>query len=113
MRKGSSLPPGVFDQKDGYGRRRWRQVQYLTSVSWKRWQKEYLLLLQERQKWNTPRRNLAVNDLVLVADETIPRGQWPLGKVVQVCGPCTTSRSESRNKILQEANSKALFAQSC
>ncbi|XP_071483331.1 uncharacterized protein [Diadema antillarum] len=84
MRKGSSLPPGVFDQKDAYGRRRWRQVQYLASVFWKRWQREYLLLLQERQKWNAPRRNLAVNDLVLVADETTPRGQWPLGKVVEV-----------------------------
>ena len=59
-------------------------MQYLTSVFWKRWQKEYLLLLQERQKWNTPRTNLAVNDLVLVADESMPRGQWPLGKVVQV-----------------------------
>ncbi|XP_071504209.1 uncharacterized protein [Diadema antillarum] len=84
MRKGSSLPPGVFDQKDAYGRRRWRQVQYLASVFWKRWQREYLLLLQERQKWNAPRRNLAVNDLVLVADEITPRGQWPLGKVVEV-----------------------------
>ena len=59
-------------------------MQYLTSVFWKRWQKEYLLLLQERQKWHTPRTNLAVNDLVLVADESMPRGQWPLGKVVQV-----------------------------
>ncbi|XP_071491771.1 uncharacterized protein [Diadema antillarum] len=84
MRQSPSLSPGKFDKDDCYGRRRWKQVQYLASVFWRRWQAEYLPLLQGRQKWLTPRRNLAINDLVLVGDDHAPRGQWPLGKVVEV-----------------------------
>ncbi|XP_071490098.1 uncharacterized protein [Diadema antillarum] len=84
MKQNPSLSLGKFDKGDCYGRRRWRQVQYLATVFWRRWQAEYLPLLQERQKWLIPRRNLAVNDLVLVADERAPRGQWPLEKVSQV-----------------------------
>ena len=41
-------------------------------------------MLQERQKWNHPRRNLTLDDLVLVVEENVPRGQWPLARVCQV-----------------------------
>lgn len=47
-----ALPPGVFEPHDQYVRRRWRQVQYLSALFWKRWIREYLPLLQERHKWN-------------------------------------------------------------
>ena len=36
LRSGSSLPPGIFDKNDLYSRRRWRQVQYLSDVFWRR-----------------------------------------------------------------------------
>ena len=39
-------------------------------------------MLQSRQKWNVVKRNLAVGDVVLLADERVPREQWPLGRVV-------------------------------
>ncbi|XP_070549130.1 uncharacterized protein [Ptychodera flava] len=45
-----ALPPGLFQKNDSYVRRRWRQVQYLADIFWKRWMKEYLPLLQERQE---------------------------------------------------------------
>ena len=45
-----NLPLGEFVKKDLYCRNRWRQVQYLTDVFWKRWLAEYLPSLQERQK---------------------------------------------------------------
>ena len=38
----------------------------------------------KRQKWTKPRRNFATGDLVLVVDEKVHRGQWPLGRIVQV-----------------------------
>ncbi|XP_033121903.1 uncharacterized protein LOC117120914, partial [Anneissia japonica] len=57
MKQSPSLPPGVFDKKDNYGKRRWRQAQYLASIFWKRWRREYLPLLQTRQRWTTPKRN--------------------------------------------------------
>ena len=84
LRSGSSVPPGVFRKEDGYGRRRWRQVQYMANVFWRRWVKEYLPSLQQRQKWSIPQRNFAVNDVVLILDENKPRCNWPLGRVIEV-----------------------------
>ena len=31
-----------------------------------------------------PRRSLEIGDLVLIADENVHHGKWPLGKVVDV-----------------------------
>ena len=84
LQSGTSLPPGLFVKGDNYSRRRWRQVQYLTDVFWRWWVREYLPALQERQKWGAVRRNFAVNDIVLVFDNTVPRSSWPLGRVLEV-----------------------------
>ena len=78
------LPPGLFRKEDLLSRRRWRQVQYLTDIFWRRWSKEYLPLLQLRQKWVHPQRNLAVGDVVLVASETSHRSSWSLGRIQEV-----------------------------
>ncbi len=45
------FPPGLFDHKDQYMRRGWKQAHYISDLFWKRWSKEYLATLQERQKW--------------------------------------------------------------
>ena len=79
-----NLPPGVFSKEDTYARRRWRQVQYMTDLFWKRWLREYLPLLQERQKWLKPRRNFEVGDVALIVDDKAPRNSWPLGRVLEV-----------------------------
>jgi hypothetical protein len=50
MQHGSSSPCGLFDKADCYSRRRWRYIQYLADMFWKRWVKEYLPTLQSRQK---------------------------------------------------------------
>ena len=84
LRSGPRLPPGVFRKEDGYSRRRWRQVQYLADVFWRRWIREYLPQLQERQKWTYPSRNFAVDDIVLVVDDKVPRSSWPLGRITSV-----------------------------
>jgi len=83
MKSSVSLPPpGQFVKEDIYTRKRWRRVQYLTEQFWSRWKKEYLLSLNQRQKWNTPRRNIQVGDVVLLVDDDAPRMQWPRGIVV-------------------------------
>ena len=84
LRGGSAMPPGAFSREDSYSCRRWRQVQYLCNLFWRRWTRDYLPSLQERQKWNKPQRNLAVNDIVLLLDENTPRSIWPLGRVIEV-----------------------------
>ena len=56
----------------------------LSNEFWARWRKEYLVNLQVRQKWNNSRRNLKVEDVVLIKDAELARGQWRLGQVVEV-----------------------------
>ena len=84
LRSVPPMPPGLFQREDLLSRRRWRQVQYLSDIFWKRWSKEYLPLLQRMQKWLDPQRNLAVGDVVLVFMENSHRNSWPLGRVVDV-----------------------------
>ena len=84
LRTGPAVPPGTFTKYDNYSSRRWRQVQYLADVFWRRWVREYLPSLQERQKWNKQKRNRAVDDVVLVRDDNKPRNSWPLGRILEV-----------------------------
>ncbi|KAK3726566.1 hypothetical protein QZH41_001952, partial [Actinostola sp. cb2023] len=74
-------PPSEFQRADLYSRRRWRRVQHLINEFWSRWKKEFILSLQQRQKWIRPRRNLQVNDIVLIKDGNAPRNQWPMARV--------------------------------
>ncbi|XP_059845804.1 uncharacterized protein LOC132405117 [Hypanus sabinus] len=73
-------PPGDFSDKDLYTKQ-WRQVQALANQFWPRWRQKYLPLLQQRQKWTEPRRNLQVGDLVLLRDKQIARNSWPTARI--------------------------------
>ncbi|CAI5640765.1 unnamed protein product [Oreochromis niloticus] len=76
-------PPGVFVKEDLYATKRWRRVQYLIEQFWGRWKREYLLNISTRQKWHLPRRNLKVNDIVVIKDDNLSRNHWRLGRVVE------------------------------
>ncbi|KAJ8051026.1 hypothetical protein HOLleu_04443 [Holothuria leucospilota] len=65
-------------------KRRWRRVQELIRHVWHRWLKEWLPLLNQRRKWQLPQKNLQVGDVVVVVDAGSARGNWPLGRVVEV-----------------------------
>ncbi|XP_078357279.1 uncharacterized protein LOC144642164 [Oculina patagonica] len=84
LRTGPKVPPGNFTKHDNYFHRRWRQVQYLADVFWKRWVREYLPSLQQRQKWHKQQRNFAVDDVVLVLEDSKPRNSWPLARIQEV-----------------------------
>jgi hypothetical protein len=74
-------PPGEFQKNDMYLVKRWRRVQYLSNCFWERWRKSYLMTLQERQKWNKPRRNIEAGDIVLLKDDTTARNHWRTARV--------------------------------
>ncbi|KAL0194543.1 hypothetical protein M9458_008115, partial [Cirrhinus mrigala] len=76
-------PPGEFVGEDVYGTKRWRRIQHLIKQFWSRWKKEYLLNISMRQKWHVVRRNLKVNDVVLIKEDLFPRNQWQLGRIVE------------------------------
>ena len=73
--------PGNFDQSNL--RKKWRQIEYLSNIFWRRWVKEYLPLLQRRTKWLTATRDLQEGDIVMLVDYTLPRNQWLLGRVLE------------------------------
>ena len=81
LRGNAPLSWGVIEDSDVY-RKRWRQVQYLSSQFWKRWIKEYLPELHYRQKWLKQCPNIKTGDLVMILGESTPRGSWPMGLVV-------------------------------
>ena len=64
-------------------RRKWKLVQNVSKGFWNRWVKQYLPEMQRRTKWETPVKNFTRGDLVLLADESMPRGRWPLGLVLE------------------------------
>ncbi|KAK3737868.1 hypothetical protein QZH41_019749, partial [Actinostola sp. cb2023] len=74
-------PPGSFQSADLYCTRRWRRVQHLVNEFWSRWRKEYLVSLQQRQKWIYSRRNLRVDDIVIIKDDNAARNCWQLARV--------------------------------
>ena len=77
-------PPGQFVKEDLYAQKRWRQVQYLAEQFWSRWKKEYLQNIMVRQRWHMPKRNMQIGDIVMDKDETQPRSQWRLGRVLVI-----------------------------
>ena len=83
LRESITLPPGLFDQRDNYTRRRWAQAQYLTNQFWRRFVKEYLPSPNERQKWHKRKPNIMGNDLVLVVNKAVPRSQWSTARVLE------------------------------
>ena len=70
-------PPGNFQKADLYLCKRWKRVQYLL-VFWSRCRKECVQNLQQRVKWNRPRRNFEKGDLVLIVDDRAPRNDWSM-----------------------------------
>ena len=37
-----------------------------------------------RSKWTAQKEQININDLVLIKEDNVKRGQWPLGRVVEV-----------------------------
>ena len=51
---------------------RFQLLQRIRNNFWKRWSAEYLLHLQELEKWRDPCENFAVGQLVMVKDDRYP-----------------------------------------
>ncbi|XP_054607429.2 uncharacterized protein [Nothobranchius furzeri] len=77
-------PPGQFVSQDLYLHKRWRQVQFLANEFWTRWRREYLLNLQQRQIWHGDKKNIEVNDIVILQEDSAPRNHWRLARVTEV-----------------------------
>ena len=79
---GHPVPLRDLKQTDKYGKR-WKHVQLLLELFWKRWIREYLPTLQCRQRWIESQPNFQIGDIVLVWDDNSPRNQWPLARITK------------------------------
>ena len=100
---GGPFAPELLDVEEVYNpRKRWHRVQQLLGQFWKRWRREFLPTLNVRRKWFHPRHNLKEGDVVLIAESKAKRGEWPLGRVMEVYpgddGLVRVVRVKSKNK---------------
>ena len=63
--------PGILQKEGIYCRRYWQRVQHVCNEFWTRWKKEVFATLQSRQKWNCPKQNFQVGDVVLIRDDSM------------------------------------------
>lgn len=61
---------------------RWQRVQRMVQSLWRRWQSEYITMLQHRYKWSQNHPDINVGTVVLVKDDRLPPGKWLLGRIV-------------------------------
>lgn len=105
--------PNLLNEKETYGSR-WKLVQRLTQQFWNRWSAEYMHSLQQRTKWQSKERPIAIGDVVLIRDEMLPATKWKLGIIEEVhpgkdghvrvvtvrCGSSTLKRSIVKISVL-------------
>ena len=60
----------------------WKRAQSRVAAFWKEWKRDYLTMLHNRPKWRKTMRDLAVDDIVILVDETTHRDEWKLGRIV-------------------------------
>ena len=81
---GGAFAPESVDEEAVNPRRRWRRVEELIKHFWGRWLREWIPGLNRRTKWPIRQKELKVGDAVLVLKPDVPRGQWPVGRIVEV-----------------------------
>ena len=68
-RSSSEFPKGAFRETKN-PRKRVEFIQKNLDSFWKRWTRDVFPLLVPRKKWNSERRNVRVNDVVIIQDGT-------------------------------------------
>lgn len=64
---------------------RWRRVSHLLQEFWNRWSKDYLVQLQQRDKWEKERGpRLRVGTVVIMRDDNLTPLRWKIGRVEKV-----------------------------
>ena len=79
----SGMPPTDTANSDSLIARKWRHAQHFANLFWRQWAQEYLPTIKYRQKWYETKRNVMVNDIVILVDKNTPRSRWPLGRILK------------------------------
>ena len=77
------VPSGPFKSQTNQ-RHRFEFVQSIVDCYWKRMTRDYFPALIVEPKWHVARRNIRVNDVVMLQDNNAIRGSWKLAVVSKV-----------------------------
>ena len=80
-RSSNLVPQGPF--RDTCHTRRFYFIQQLVESFWRKWTRDYFPGLITQEKWHVARRDVKVDDIVLVKDTNSIRGEWKLAKVCE------------------------------
>ncbi|GFY20335.1 integrase catalytic domain-containing protein [Trichonephila clavipes] len=107
----SAIPePAILDISDNR-LSRWQYTTKCVQTIWKRWKNDYLNHLQQRNKWQFEKNNVAVGCLVLLKENDLPPCKWTMTRILEVIygndgkaiHECTSVRREistSKNQML-------------
>ena len=79
----SHVPQGPF-KKTKNPRQRVEFLQKIVDLFWKWWTRDVFPSLIPRKKWNVEKRNVQVDDFVIVQTPNAIRGNWNTGRIVNV-----------------------------
>ncbi|GFX55401.1 integrase catalytic domain-containing protein [Trichonephila clavipes] len=80
----SAIPePAILDISDNR-LSRWQYTTKCVLTIWKRWKNDYLNHLQQRNKWQFEKNNVAVGCLVLLKENDLPPCKWTMARILEV-----------------------------
>ncbi|GFT41257.1 integrase catalytic domain-containing protein, partial [Trichonephila clavipes] len=80
----SAIPePSILDISDNR-LSRWQYTTKCVQTLWKRWKNDYLNHLQQRNKWQFEKNNVAVGCLVLLKENDLPPCKWAMARILEV-----------------------------
>ncbi|GFU98563.1 integrase catalytic domain-containing protein [Trichonephila clavipes] len=80
----SAIPePAILDISDNR-LSRWQYTTKCVQTIWKRWKNDYLNHLQQRNKWQFEKNNVAVGCLVLLKENDLPPCKWVMARILEV-----------------------------
>uniref|UniRef100_A0A182NGH9 DUF5641 domain-containing protein n=1 Tax=Anopheles dirus TaxID=7168 RepID=A0A182NGH9_9DIPT len=88
-------PIASFDPSTEAIKNTWKTSQVYADTFWRKWVACYLPTLTKRTKWFDTVKPIKEGDVVLIVDETLPRGCWPKGRVVKA----TESKDGATRKV--------------
>ncbi|GFW38480.1 integrase catalytic domain-containing protein [Trichonephila clavipes] len=62
----------------------WQYTTKCVQTIWKRWKNDYLNHLQQRNKWQFEKNNVAVGCLVLLKENDLPPCKWEMARILEV-----------------------------
>jgi hypothetical protein len=79
----SIIEPDLTQRRDNQ-LKRWQRITKIVQSIWRKWHRNYLSELQQRNKWRFDKQNVRIGDLVLLVEENVPTNKWPLGRIIDL-----------------------------